>query len=164
MNNIRTVPNFPKTGIMFKDITPLLADPQGMQDVIKYFTIRYKGRPIDKIVGIESRGFIFGAILAYQLNKPFVIIRKPNKLPAEKKSIEYSLEYGTDILEIHKDSILPGENVVIVDDLLATGGTANAAAQLIEKLGGKVLELAFVINLKELKKNLDYPTFSLLDL
>jgi len=164
MNNIRTVPNFPKTGIMFKDITPLLADPQGMQDVIKYFTIRYKGRPIDKIVGIESRGFIFGAILAYQLNKPFVIIRKPNKLPAEKESIEYSLEYGTDILEIHKDSILPGENVVIVDDLLATGGTANAAAQLIEKLGGKVLELAFVINLKELKKNLDYPTFSLLDL
>lgn len=164
---IRVVENFPRPGISFKDITPLLADPDAMKTVIFLFSLRYKGRAFDKVGGIESRGFIFGALLAQQLNKPFILIRKANKLPGEKEQIEYSLEYGTATLELHKDSINPGEKVLLIDDLLATGGTMAAAASLIEKCNGKVFECAFLIALKDLQgeKNLEgKETFSLLEL
>ena len=147
---IRTVPDFPTKGIMFKDITPLLQHAQGFQDVMKYFNIRYKRRKIDKVAGIESRGFIFGAALAQMLGVGFIPLRKPNKLPAAKERIEYALEYGTDALEIHRDAISPGEKVVVIDDLLATGGTLVAAINLIEKLGGDVIECAVVIELPDL--------------
>ena len=147
---IRTIPDFPKEGIMFRDITPLLLNPRALQDTMKYFEIRYKGRKIDKIAGIESRGFIFGSMLALALNIGFIPIRKPGKLPAEVERVDYSLEYGTDALEMHKDAINPGENILLVDDLLATGGTARAAIQLIESAGGNVVELAFLIELLEL--------------
>lgn len=128
---IRLVPDFPKQGVLFRDITTLLKDPNGLRDVMKYFKIRYKGRKIDKVVGIESRGFILGATLAYMLGVGFVPVRKANKLPAHTRRIDYALEYGTDSLEIHTDSILPGERVLLIDDLLATGGTAKATTQLI---------------------------------
>ena len=163
---IRTIPDFPKQGIMFKDITTLLKDPKGLQEAMRYFTIRYKGRKIDKIVGIESRGFILGATLAYMLGIGFVPVRKANKLPAPTKRIDYALEYRTDSLEIHIDSIRAGEKVLLVDDLLATGGTAKAAAELVESLGGVVVECAFLIELSQLKgreKLGDYNIFSLLE-
>ncbi len=163
---IRSVPDFPKQGILFRDITPLLQDPQGLSQVMDYFRIRYKGRRIDKIVAIESRGFILGATLAYMLGVGFVPIRKPHKLPHEKETISYALEYGTDSLEIHRDAILPGEKVLIIDDLLATGGTALAAVQLVEKLGGDVEECAFLISLEDLpgKERLrDYDVFTLIE-
>ena len=146
-NNIRNIPDFPKMGVSFKDITPLLLDPIATKEVIKYFKIRYKGRKINKIACIESRGFIFGAMLAQALDMGFIPIRKPNKLPPEVERVEYTLEYGTDVLEIRKDSIIPGEKILLVDDVLATGGTARAATQLIERLGGEVLECAFLISL-----------------
>lgn len=147
---IRTVPDFPKKGIMFKDITPLLQHPEGLQLVMKYFKVRYKGRKIDKVAGIESRGFIFGAALAHMLGVGFIPIRKPNKLPAEKERVEYTLEYGTDALEIHIDAILPGEKVLVVDDLIATAGTLIATIDLIEKLGGEIVECATIIELSDL--------------
>tara|TARA_Y100000310_G_C20511554_1_gene729135 strand:+ start:342 stop:863 length:522 start_codon:yes stop_codon:yes gene_type:complete len=146
-NKIRIIPNFPKEGISFKDITPLLLDPIITKEIIKYFKIRYKGRRIDKIAGIESRGFIFGSMLAQTLGLGFIPIRKQNKLPPEVERVEYSSEYGTDVLEIRKDSIIPGEKILLVDDVLATGGTASAATQLIERLGGEVLECAFLMSL-----------------
>ena len=164
---IRTVPNFPKEGIMFKDITPLLSDHRSMQEVLTYFNIRYKGRKIDKVVGIESRGFIIGSLVAHKLGLGFVPVRKAGKLPHETEKIDYSLEYGMDSLEIHKDSIKPGEKVLLVDDLLATGGSAKAAVQLIESLGGQVLECSFLIALKDLEgkqKLSGYDIFSLLDM
>ena len=163
---IRLVPDFPKQGILFRDITTLLKDPNGLRDVMKYFKIRYKGRKIDKVVGIESRGFILGATLAYMLGVGFVPVRKANKLPAHTRRIDYALEYGTDSLEIHTDSILPGERVLLIDDLLATGGTAKATTQLIESLGGIVTECAFLIeisNLKGREKLPDYNIFSLVE-
>lgn len=147
---IRTVPDFPKRGIMFRDITPLLQHSEGLQAVMRYFNIRYKGRKIDKIAGIESRGFIFGATLAHMLGVGFVPLRKQNKLPAEKERVEYALEYGTDALEIHRDAISPGEKVVVVDDLLATGGTLLAAIDLVKKIGGDVVECAVIIELPDL--------------
>jgi len=165
-SKIRTVPDFPKPGILFRDITPLLKDPQGLRDVMKYFSIRYKGRKIDKIVGIESRGFILGAALAYMLGVGFVPVRKANKLPAHTRRIDYALEYGTDTLEIHTDAIIPGERVLLLDDLLATGGTAKAAAQLIESLGGVVVECAFLMELTDLngkEKLSEYNLFSLIE-
>lgn len=165
-SKIRAVPDFPKPGIMFRDITTLLKDPSGLKDVMKYFSIRYKGRKIDKVVGIESRGFILGATLAYMLGIGFIPVRKANKLPAHTRRIDYALEYGTDTLEIHSDAIIPGERVLLVDDLLATGGTAKAAAQLIESLGGIVVECAFLIKLSELKgeeKLNEYNIFSLIE-
>lgn len=144
---IREVPDFPKPGILFYDITTLLKDAGGLRDVIGALKTRYEGAPVDVILGIEARGFIFAPAVAYALGKGFVPVRKPKKLPAETVKAEYALEYGTDTLEIHKDAIRPGQNVLIVDDVLATGGTAAAVAGLVEKLGGKVAGLAFVVEL-----------------
>ncbi len=163
---IRTIPDFPKEGIMFRDISPLLGNPRGLQDAMKYFEIRYKGRKIDKVAGIESRGFIFGSMLALALNVGFIPIRKPGKLPAEVERVDYSLEYGTDALEMHKDAFNPGENILLVDDLLATGGTARAAIQLIESIGGSVVECAFLVELTDLKgsdKIEGYNKFSMIE-
>ncbi|MDP2168449.1 MAG: adenine phosphoribosyltransferase [Thermodesulfovibrionales bacterium] len=150
-SRIRTVPDYPKKGIMFRDITTLIKDPVGFRLVIDSLTQRYiTGRiKFDVIVGIESRGFIIGGALAYTLGKGFVPIRKKGKLPAEKVSQEYALEYGMDIIEMHTDSIGKGTRVLLVDDLLATGGTATASAALIEKLGGKVSEMCFIVDLPE---------------
>lgn len=149
--SIRTIPNFPVDGIMFRDITTLLKDPEAFRKVCDEFYERYKGMPIDKVAGIESRGFIFGAVLAHMLGVGFVPIRKSGKLPAKTERVEYELEYGKDAVEIHVDAIEKGDKVLIVDDLIATGGTVSAAAMLVEKLGGEVVECAFVISLPELK-------------
>ena len=148
---IRTIPNWPKPGIMFRDITTLIQNPEAFRYCVQQFKEQYQNKNITKIAGIESRGFIFGAALAYEMNLPFILIRKKGKLPAETVSQEYQLEYGTDKIEVHKDSIERGDKVLIMDDLIATGGTALAACQLVEKLGGIVAGLAFVINLPELK-------------
>jgi adenine phosphoribosyltransferase len=147
---IRTVPNYPKPGIQFRDITTLLADPQGFQQVINDFYTRYKDQKIDKIVAIEARGFIIGAALAYKLGVGFVPVRKAGKLPAETMGHDYVLEYGSDRVEIHADAIVQGERILLVDDLIATGGTAEAATVLIQQLGGEVVECAFVIDLPDL--------------
>lgn len=162
-SKIRTVPNFPKQGIMFRDITTLLKDAEGLQRTLAIFEKRYKDKEIDLIAGIESRGFILASALALRLNKGLILIRKPGKLPAEKVSEEYALEYGSDTVEMHKDSIKPGDKILLVDDLIATAGTANAAANLIEKVGGKLVECAFVIELPELKgrEKLNRPIFSI---
>lgn len=144
---IRTVPDFPKKGIGFKDITTLLKDRLAFQRAVDELAEGFRHKKIDKIVGIESRGFIFGAALAYKWNVGFVPVRKPAKLPAETLREEYQLEYGKDGIEIHRDAITPGESVLIVDDLLATGGTASAAARLVEKLGGEITGVAFLIEL-----------------
>lgn len=162
---IRNVPDFPKEGIQFKDITTLIKDGELFAEVVDQLYLPFKEHEIQKVVGIESRGFIFGAALSYKLNAGFVPIRKPGKLPAEKLSASYELEYGTDSIEIHKDAILPGENVIVVDDLLATGGTAKAACELIEKLSGNIIGISFLIELTELKgrdKLKNYPVHSLL--
>jgi adenine phosphoribosyltransferase len=146
-NYIRSIKDFPKPGIMFRDITTILINPFAMKQVeIELFDFTV-GKQIDKVVGIESRGFIFGSILARRLNVGFVPIRKPGKLPAEKVSQSYDLEYGTDTIEIHKDAISPGDKILIHDDLLATGGTAKAACELIEKLGGEIVQLSFLVEL-----------------
>jgi len=167
-SKIRTIPNYPKKGIMFRDITTLLKDPVGFRLVIDSLTQRYIDAEynFDSIVGIESRGFIIGSALAYTLGKGFIPIRKKGKLPAEVVAQEYELEYGTDRIEIHKDALRKGERVILVDDLLATGGTALASAALIEKLGGIVVEMAFIVDLKDVggrKKILDkgYRVFAL---
>lgn len=150
-SKIRTIPDHPKKGIMFRDITTLIKDPVGFRLVIDELTQRYIKGDInfDTIVGIESRGFIIGGALSYTLGKGFVPVRKAGKLPAEKITHEYELEYGTDKIEIHKDAIREGMKVLVIDDLLATGGTALAAAALIEKLGGVVSEMAFIVNLPD---------------
>ena len=150
-SKIRTVPHWPKKGIMFKDVTTLIKNPEGFKETIDLLHKRYADKDIDKVVGIESRGFIFGAPLAYLLGCGFVIVRKPGKLPAECVCEEYTLEYGTDKIEVHKDAIKKGERVLIVDDLLATGGTMAAARNLIKKLGGEVVECTFVVELIDLK-------------
>ena len=162
-SKIRTIPNFPKQGIMFRDVTTALKDPQAFRYIIDTFVQRYANKGIDKVVGIESRGFILGGAVAHQLNVGFVPVRKPGKLPAEKDSVEYELEYGKDKLEIHTDAIKHGDVVLIVDDLIATGGTAKAAISLVEKQGGTVLECAFVIDLPELSgaQKLGKPSYSL---
>jgi adenine phosphoribosyltransferase len=151
MNNlkrlVREVPDFPKPGILFYDITTLLKDGPGLKTVVEALRDHYKNQIIDVVLGIEARGFIFAPALAYSLGVGFVPVRKPKKLPAETVGVEYELEYGTDSLEVHKDAIHSGQNVLIVDDVLATGGTAAAAARLVEKVGGKVAGLAFVIEL-----------------
>lgn len=144
---IREVPDYPKAGILFYDITTLLKDATGLKGVLDSLYAKVSGLGIEKVVGIEARGFIFGPWLAYTLGTGFVPIRKPKKLPSVIERMEYELEYGTDIIEIHKDAIEPGEKVLIVDDVLATGGTAAAAAKLVEKLGGEVVALGFVIEL-----------------
>ncbi len=150
-SKIRTIPDHPKKGIMFRDITTLIKDPVGFRLVIDNMTQRYITGEIDfdMIVGIEARGFIIGGALSYTLGKGFVPIRKIGKLPAEVVRHEYELEYGTDTVEMHKDAVAKGAKVLVIDDLLATGGTALAAAALIEKLGGEVAEMAFIVNLPD---------------
>ncbi len=144
---VRDIPDFPKKGVIFKDITPILKNPDAMQFVIKNFVEFCKPKNVDKIVSMESRGFIFGSIVAYELNCGFVPVRKKGKLPYKTVSIEYSLEYGSDTLEIHEDAISPKDKVIIIDDVLATGGTAHAVINLIKKCGGEVVGLAFLIEL-----------------
>lgn len=146
-SRIRTIPHYPKPGIQFRDITTLLKDPLGLRVTVDELFKRYQDQNIDKVVGIESRGFIIGAPLAYKLGVGFVPIRKEGRLPAETVGQDYALEYGSDHIEIHVDAITKGERILLVDDLLATGGTAEASATLIEKLGGEVVECAFVIDL-----------------
>ena len=148
-SRIRTIPHYPKPNIMFRDITSLLKDPVGFKATIDELVRRYTDMEIDKVAGIEARGFIVGAPLAYALGKGFVPIRKKGKLPAETIGHDYELEYGTDRIEIHTDAIMPGERVLLVDDLIATGGTAEAAARLIGKIGGKIVECCFVIDLPD---------------
>ncbi len=148
---IRDVPDFPKPGIIFKDITPLLQSPQGLSRVIDILSDRFSGEKIDKIVGIESRGFIFGAPLSLRLGVGFIPVRKAGKLPWTKVSEEYILEYGKDKLEMHADAVSSGENILIIDDLLATGGTVQAVCNLIEKQKAKVNSLAFIVELDFLK-------------
>lgn len=149
-NKIRDVVDFPKKGIVFRDITTALKDSETLKVMIDYLCEQFKGEKIDYIAGIESRGFIFGMPMAYHLNAGFVPIRKPNKLPAETYSEEYALEYGTDKIEVHKDAFPQGANVLIVDDLLATGGTAEAAAKLVKKTGANLVGMAFLIELCDL--------------
>src|SRR5882757_11536247 len=144
---VRTVPDFPRPGILFYDITTLLKDRLGFATLIDALAAHYLERDIDLVLGIEARGFIFGPALAYRLNAGFVPVRKPRKLPAPTAKVNYDLEYGTDSLEIHKDAIKPGQRVIIVDDLLATGGTANACLQLSQSLGAKVEGMGFVVEL-----------------
>jgi len=148
-SRIRTIPHYPRHGIQFRDITTLLKDPVGFRIAIDELHVRYAEQKIDKVVGIESRGFIVGAPLAYKLGVGFVPVRKQGKLPAETIGHDYELEYGSDRVEIHADAITPGEKVLLVDDLIATGGTAEAAASLIARLGGMVVECAFLVDLPE---------------
>ncbi|MBI5280619.1 MAG: adenine phosphoribosyltransferase [Candidatus Solibacter usitatus] len=162
---IREVPDFPKPGINFYDITTLLKDPAGWRATIDALKAHYAGIAVDVVVGIEARGFFFAPAMAYALGAGFVPVRKPGKLPAETETVEYALEYGTDRLQMHKDAIGPGMKVLIIDDVLATGGTAAAVAQLVERLGGTVLGLGFVIELDFLNGRAKLPgreLFSLL--
>ena len=144
---IREIPDFPKPGILFYDITTMLKNARGMRLVIDRMAAHFRGQKIDQVIGIEARGFIFAPALAYHLNAGFVPVRKPKKLPSEVESYSYDLEYGKDTLEIHKDAVGAGHNVLIVDDLLATGGTAEAVTKLVERVGGRVMGLAFVVEL-----------------
>jgi adenine phosphoribosyltransferase len=148
---IREIPDFPKPGILFRDITTLLQSPTGLKATIELFEEKCSHLNPDYIVGMESRGFIFGAPLAYRMNIGFVPVRKPGKLPAAVHSVEYELEYGTDTLEMHQDAVQPGSRILIVDDLIATGGTAGATAKLIQQIGCELVGCAFLIELKELK-------------
>ena len=148
-SRIRTIPHHPHKGIMFRDITTLLKDPIGLRTTIQEIAKRHKTGQISKVVGIESRGFIIGAPVAYQLETGFVPIRKQNKLPAQTIGRDYQLEYGSDRIEIHVDAIQPGEHVLLVDDLIATGGTAEAAVRLIQEMGGIVVECCFVVDLPD---------------
>jgi adenine phosphoribosyltransferase len=148
---IREVPDFPKPGILFYDITTLLKDPVGLHWAVDSLANHYIGRVIDRVVGIEARGFIFAPMVAYRLNAGFVPVRKPKKLPADTARVEYDLEYGKDSLEVHRDAISKGQQVLIIDDLLATGGTAAAVAQLVESQGGTVAGMGFLIELEFLK-------------
>jgi adenine phosphoribosyltransferase len=161
---IRPIPDFPIPGILFRDITPLLKDKQGFRRAIDLFVDRFKERPVDYVVGIEARGYIFGAPLAYAIGAGFIPIRKPGKLPHDKLSEEYALEYGTNTLEVHADALAHGERVVVVDDLLATGGTAAATRRLLERLGAHVEAFAFLIELaalrgRDLLRGVDVVTF-----
>jgi adenine phosphoribosyltransferase len=148
---IRDIHDFPKPGVIFKDITPLLGDPQAFNMVVNLLADRYIGQHIDRVVGVEARGFILGAALAYKLNTGLILVRKPGKLPADTLKAAYELEYGVDQLEIHRDALAPGSRVVLVDDVIATGGTIRAALALIKKLQCEVVELAFLIELCALR-------------
>ncbi|MAG60738.1 adenine phosphoribosyltransferase [archaeon] len=150
-SSIRTIPNFPKEGIMFRDITSLIETPLAFAYCIDQMREKFESKGVTKIVGIESRGFIFGAALAKDMGLPFVLIRKKGKLPGETVGVDYTLEYGTDTVEIHTNSLTSSDNVLVIDDLIATGGTVLASCQLVEKVGAKVLACAFVINLPDLK-------------
>lgn len=146
-STIRTVADFPKAGILFYDITPVLQDSEGFRQIIEAMAARYRGRGLDAVVGIDARGFIFGACLAFHLEKPFVLVRKPGKLPPTVERVDYLLEYGSGTLEMSADALQRGDKVVIVDDLLATGGTAAGAVQLVGRLGATVLECCFLVEL-----------------
>ena len=162
---VRTVPDFPKPGILFYDITTLLKDKTGFAQLIDALAAHYIGRNIDLVLGIEARGFIFGPALAYRLNAGFAPVRKPGKLPAPVARVTYDLEYGSDALEIHVDAIAPGQSVVLVDDLLATGGTMEATVKLVKQLGGRIARLGFAVELDFLKgrdRFKEYDVFSLL--
>jgi len=148
---IRDVPDFPKPGILFKDITPLLASPSALAMAVEILCNPFRGRGIQAVIGAESRGFIFGTAMAQALSCGFIPVRKPGKLPAEKWSMTYDLEYGQDTLEVHKDAIKPGERCIVVDDLLATGGTMKACCDLVEMLGGEIVGIAVLIELTFLK-------------
>lgn len=148
---IRDIPDFPQKGVLFKDITPLLQNGSAFHAAIDQLAAHYAGAGIQKVVGVESRGFIFGAPLAYMLNCGFVPVRKFGKLPYKTVNVEYALEYGTNVVEIHTDAIVPGERVLVVDDLLATGGTVSAAIELVEKLGGQIAGIAFLVELTFLR-------------
>jgi adenine phosphoribosyltransferase len=163
---IRDVPDFPQEGVLFKDITPLLADPVAFSTVIDLVVVHFGRGSVDKVVGIEARGFIIASPVAYHFGAGFVPVRKKDKLPWRTEAAEYSLEYGTATLEVHTDAVQPGERVLIVDDVLATGGTAQATADLVERIGGKVVGLAFLIELGFLngRDRLEgYDLFTLLD-
>lgn len=165
IRHIRDVPNFPKEGIIFKDITPMLKNPKAFQKSVDLLADKYMGEGVDIVVGAEARGFIIAAPLAYKLGAGFVLIRKPGKLPWKTEAETYELEYGEDSLEIHKDAIEPGMKVLVADDLLATGGTAQACTNLIERLGGKVIGMCFFIELSFLdgrEKFPNYPVHSLI--
>lgn len=162
---IRDVPDFPKEGILFKDITTLCKDPALFQRMVDMLAHRYIGKGVELVVGIEARGFIVGAALAYKLGAGVVLVRKPGKLPHKTHKATYTLEYGKDTLEIHQDAIEKGQKVIIADDLLATGGTAGAVAKLVSDMGGKILECAFIVELEDLKgreKLKPHPVFSLI--
>ena len=162
---IRDVPDFPETGIVFKDITPLLKDPRAFKYTIDSLADRFRGENIDLIVAVESRGFLFGAPLAYQLGKSIVPVRKPGKLPAETHKADYTLEYGKNTMEIHTDGVAPGQRALILDDLLATGGTLEASVKLVERSGGLVSGIGVIIELMDLggRSRLDgYDVFSLI--
>jgi adenine phosphoribosyltransferase len=161
---IRDIPDFPKPGIIFKDISPLLENPKAFMQVIDAFSEHFVPQKMTKVIGIDARGFIFGAALAYRMGVGFIPVRKPGKLPYETISCEYELEYGTNTLEMHIDSIEPGDRVVVIDDLLATGGTAKAACDLIEKKEGVVLGLGFLIELEFLKGREKLPNREILSL
>ena len=164
-NIIRDIPDFPKKGIIFKDITTLLQDARSYQRMIDLLAHRYVGQHIDKVVGVEARGFIIGSALAYKLGAGIVLVRKPGKLPSETFSKTYDLEYGTDTLEIHKDAIKPGERILIADDLLATGGTMSAVVDMVQSMGGEIVECCFMAELDFLdggKKLPEGKVFSLL--
>ena len=147
---VRTIPDFPEPGIMFRDITTVLSDADGLKMAIDEMQKTLDGVDFDVIAGAESRGFIFGAAIAYNMHKPFILIRKKGKLPCETVEQSYDLEYGQATIEVHKDAVEPGQKVVIIDDLIATGGTVEAAAKLIEKLGGEVVKMVFLMELKGL--------------
>lgn len=150
-NSIRDIPDFPKKGIIFKDITTLLKDGRKFKNAVDFIVERYKDKKIDKVVAIEARGFILGGVVAYKLGAGIVPVRKKGKLPYETHSVEYELEYGKDSLEIHKDAVKPNDRVLVIDDLLATGGTMNAVCSLVEQLKGRIVEIAFLIELVFLK-------------
>jgi len=163
---IRSISDFPKPGIVFRDITTLLQDPAALKEAVDRIAERFEGEKVDVVVGAEARGFIFGPAVAYKLGVGFIPIRKPGKLPYETISATYELEYGADIVEIHKDAVSPGQRVLMIDDLLATGGTMAASCELVEKLGGLIVACAFVIELSFLKgreKLPNYEVFSLVD-
>ncbi|MFC1804777.1 adenine phosphoribosyltransferase [Candidatus Omnitrophota bacterium] len=162
---IRDIPDFPKKGIIFKDITTLLKDKDAFAAALRALADKYKDQKIDSVLAVEARGFIFGGAIAEKLGAGFVPVRKKGKLPAKTQSITYSLEYGTDTLEIHEDAIKPGDKILIIDDLLATGGTSKAVCDLVKQLKGEVAGIAFLIELEFLKgrdKLKDYPLFSLI--
>jgi len=164
-NSIRNIPDFPKPGILFRDVTTLIQNKSAFKKSIDLLAKKYKGKKIDKVVGVEARGFIFGAALAHKLGAGFVPVRKKGKLPYKTISTTYELEYGTDTLEIHKDAITSGEKILIIDDLLATGGTVKAVVELVKQLQGKIIGIGFIIELVDLHgrdKLKDYPLYSLI--
>jgi len=165
-NKIRTVPHWPKEGVMFRDITTLLQDADGFTKTVKLFVERYKDVDIDFVVGIEARGFILGGVLAHELGVGFIPVRKKGKLPGETEEVTYETEYSTDTVEIHKDSIKKGDKILLIDDLVATGGSSLAAAELIKKVGGEIIEIGLIVDLPDLggKKKLEENGFKVFTL